>query len=407
MDPRRAWTLITQLPSARGSLDRVLLVGGASLAIVLACAGETAHVVGRIRPSRVADAGQGSAGAPASESSAGGGPPAGGAAGSPRGWPARCPGVTPRSDPVEACESTELYVDPVPVDMYLMVDTSSSMLAPCDEVATDASCTSRWEVLQQAVERFLDSVQEEDGDLWVGIQFFHYLRTDDCSSDKYSSPLVAMGPVAQVREEILAAIAAQVPEGKSPLLPALQGAIAHAKAHYQANPGRHTVVVLVTDGGMPSECGSLEEIVDAAWDGASTEPAIETYVLGLDNRFNLARIAEMGGTAAPYMVEDGAAPDDMLSRLASIADPPLACEYQFPPKDSEGYQPDKNRVQVLHTPFSGPTEEIPYVESLGFCEQGGWYYDDPRDPKQILTCPCTCSAFGAGKVEVRVGCAPQ
>ncbi|HEV8550643.1 MAG TPA: hypothetical protein VGQ57_16470, partial [Polyangiaceae bacterium] len=55
-------------------------------------------------------------------------------------------------------------------------------------------------------------------------------------------------------------------------------------------------------------------------------------------------------------------------------------------------------------------EEIPALPGPASCSEaknGGWYYDDPSAPTSILVCPCTCARFGAGRVDVRVGCKPR
>jgi hypothetical protein len=67
-------------------------------------------------------------------------------------------------------------------------------------------------------------------------------------------------------------------------------------------------------------------------------------------------------------------------------------------------------VQVVYTPPSGNAEEVPSISSLGACAKnatGGWYYDDPNQPSKITVCPCTCARFGAGRVDVRLGCKPR
>jgi len=50
------------------------------------------------------------------------------------------------------------------------------------------------------------------------------------------------------------------------------------------------------------------------------------------------------------------------------------------------------------------------VTTLGDCaeaENGGWYYDNASAPTRIYVCPCTCARFGAGRVDVRLGCEPR
>ena len=72
--------------------------------------------------------------------------------------------------------------------------------------------------------------------------------------------------------------------------------------------------------------------------------------------------------------------------------------------------PDTLNVQMVYSPVVGDVEEIPYVGLLGGCagsDYGGWYFDSAANPTSVRVCPCTCSRFGAGTLELVVGCAPS
>ena len=58
---------------------------------------------------------------------------------------------------------------------------------------------------------------------------------------------------------------------------------------------------------------------------------------------------------------------------------------------------------------TGDPITIGQVPSESHCapETGGWYYDDPLDPKQILFCPSTCEAIrmdADAEVQLLIGC---
>jgi hypothetical protein len=46
----------------------------------------------------------------------------------------------------------------------------------------------------------------------------------------------------------------------------------------------------------------------------------------------------------------------------------------------------------------------------GACASGGWYYDDPDEPSEMILCPDTCTEINAGTdpaVQLEVGCKTQ
>jgi hypothetical protein len=84
--------------------------------------------------------------------------------------------------------------------------------------------------------------------------------------------------------------------------------------------------------------------------------------------------------------------------LYDIPDPPPneTLDYE---KVNVKYQPDPNSM----------FQDIYYVPGgLADCgPNGGWYYDDPQAPTQILLCPATCDLVQAssdGQVQIELGC---
>jgi hypothetical protein len=96
---------------------------------------------------------------------------------------------------------------------------------------------------------------------------------------------------------------------------------------------------------------------------------------------------------------------DMATALVQSSQ--LSCEYDIPPPPgSQMLDPDA--VNVQYTPSGGTPVPILNVPGPGQCAmKGGWYYDDPVNPKKILVCPTTCATLKAdagGKVDVLFGC---
>lgn len=87
----------------------------------------------------------------------------------------------------------------------------------------------------------------------------------------------------------------------------------------------------------------------------------------------------------------------------------LACEWDIPAVPSNETL-DPNKVNVSYT-LDGKARDLKHVPAEADCAkaQDAWYYDDPKNPTQILVCPDVCDeiqAAGAGKqrIDVLVGC---
>ncbi len=92
-----------------------------------------------------------------------------------------------------------------------------------------------------------------------------------------------------------------------------------------------------------------------------------------------------------------------------VASSQVPCIYDIPPPDGGG-EIDFGKVNVEYTPDGGSTQEILYVASPADCgPNGGWYYDDPSMPAQILLCEATCNAVQSvdGEMKVKFGCATK
>jgi hypothetical protein len=97
---------------------------------------------------------------------------------------------------------------------------------------------------------------------------------------------------------------------------------------------------------------------------------------------------------------------DMATAVVSGSQ--VACVYDIP-TPSMG-EIDYGKVNVAFKPNpNAPEQPIYYVPGgAADCDAaGGWYYDDPNDPSQILLCPATCNAVQLGEggaITVKFGC---
>lgn len=307
----------------------------------------------------------------------------------------------------EACTGVGYEAEAVPVDLFIMMDRSQSMGYELPNGQT------RWEALKDAVQEFVSA--DSARDIGAGIGFFSLSgignESVDCSADNYAEPVVAIAPLGEIGDDLVSAIDETVPAGLTPTIPALKGAIQYAKSWAEDHPDRATIVVLVTDG-YPTQCGSApEEVSKVAKAGVEEAPYVRTYVIGVGDvaKFNLDAYARAGGTQKAFLADDDNVSEAFVDALLNITNSKLACEYQIPEVDAnQMINPDK--VQVVYTPAVGDPEEVPRVNGLADCAEaknGGWYYDNAKNPTKITVCPCTCSRFAAGNVSVRIGCRPR
>ncbi|HEX3774449.1 MAG TPA: vWA domain-containing protein [Polyangiaceae bacterium] len=308
-----------------------------------------------------------------------------------------------------ACTGVSTEAESVPVDMFIMMDRSQSM-----GFTLPNSTMTRWDALKAAVQSFVSDPSAAN--IGGGLGFFSASGggddTLDCNVANYAKPTVAIGPLSTTGSEMVSAIDQTPPAGLTPTIPALQGALQYAASWATAHVGRATIVVLVTDG-YPTQCGAApDQVAAAAQVGYSGTPSIKTYVIGVGDvaKFNLDNYAQAGGTVSAFLTDESDVSNTFLHALLNITDSKLACEYAIPAAPSADMQIDPNKVQIVYTPASGEPLEVPKVTSLDGCANspnGGWYYDNPAAPTKISVCPCTCTSFGAGRVDVRLGCAPR
>jgi hypothetical protein len=296
----------------------------------------------------------------------------------------------------------------VPVDIYVMMDRSVSMTE-----TLQGGTESRWNGVRTALQQFIED--QRAGGMGVGIQFFGQSsgRDDaiDCDVSRYATPRVGIGLLPGNGTALMTALQDTIPGGFTPTGPALAGAVQQAKTWAAHNAGRATFAVLVTDG-FPTQCEprSVGDIADIARQAAETEPRIHTYVIGLAGDLNLDQIARAGGTRSPFLISQGDVAGPFLEAMLNITQSSVTCEFKIPDPPSQEQQVDLSAVQVVYTPAAGQVEEIPRAAGIQDCANatnGGWYYDNPVTPTKISVCPCTCSRFAAGRVDVRLGCKPR
>ncbi|HEY1959312.1 MAG TPA: vWA domain-containing protein, partial [Polyangiaceae bacterium] len=235
----------------------------------------------------------------------------------------------------------------------------------------------------------------------ASLQFFP--QSNECSTNVYAAPQVSLRALPDATT-FSNAIAANSPNGGTPTVPALSGAVAYAQSIASSKPGDKVAIVLVTDG-EPNDCNSsVQGVANVA---ASVSATIPTFVIGIGNTGNLDAIAQAGGSGKATIVSTNSpqqTEQDFQTALNAIRGITLACEYQLPPPP-QGQTFDESKVNVVYTPANGGPQTLTYNQS---CSGGtGWHYDNPQNPKKIELCATSCSSAQAasGSISIVMGCA--
>jgi hypothetical protein len=343
-------------------------------------------------------------------------------------------------DPDAGCAGEATKAVLLPLDMFIMLDRSGSMLEPV------AGGGTKWDAIKAALQTFLTQPGLATSGIAVGIQYFgqpasmacpascngdadcglygpcttaHTCAscgnaTSSCFASDYAKADVDIAPLHNPQIiSLLTSIQAQSPETNTPTSAALQGALDYCSAWAQ-DPAHasHVVVNVFATDGEPSECVMDQSTIDGiAAAAANASPKILTFVIGVGSALTkLNGIAAAGGTKKAFLL-DTANPNvqsEFLAALNAIRGTALGCTYKIPQND--GGMTDLNKVNVQYTPGNGgASEEFPKYQDAAHCPAtgDGWYYDDNAHPTQILLCPSTCAKVGKdtmGEVSIVVGC---
>jgi hypothetical protein len=314
-------------------------------------------------------------------------------------------GSGPKTD--AACAQSTIEAKKTPLDMFIMLDQSGSMIILGQD---------RWTPVVNAIKQFVASAEMEG--VGVGLGYFGNhppgvppldpFATGSCDANDYARPDVPIDVLPNVRMPIEASLNAHsTPGGGTPTHPALSGSMQYATTWAVAHPDRKVIVVLATDG-EPQGCtgNDINTVSDVARQGAMANPAINTYVIGVGPSLqNLNRIAQAGGSNMAYLVDAGNTQQflDAMKQIRGIA---LGCDYAIPKPD--GKLPDFTKVNIYHTPSGGSEGVIYHVTGPNDCGKGGWYYerDGQNNPIGIKVCPDSCKQLvdGGGRIDIQVGC---
>jgi hypothetical protein len=322
------------------------------------------------------------------------------------------------------CSTLSADGQPTQVDLFFMVDITGSMNCPvpdggvrCDRPnGPPATGESRWTVVSAALKAFVADPQNQG--LGVGMRFFPD-PDNVCRASAYAMPTVDIGPLSMTSQPLTNAIDRQTPNGTTPTVPSLTGAIDQATSWAQKNPTHRVAVVFATDG-QPNGCGvstaaqeaaAIQQAAAVALMGALRTPSIPTYVLGVGPDLdNLNLIAANGGTKAAFLVDTSQnAAAQLSAALGTIrSTTALDCTYTIPAPPA-GKTFVKTEVNIEYTNGAGTVTKVGPTQENADCNTApGWQYS--ADGKQINLCGKTCSDVKAdkgGKIQVLFGCPTQ
>jgi hypothetical protein len=309
------------------------------------------------------------------------------------------------------CGGIASVADSIVPSVLVLLDRSASMSCAV------AGGGNRWIAVKTGIEAFVQNAPGRS----IGIEYFGADASDagtSCNPADYETPDVEVESRSDSSQPIIDSLSRHGPGGGTPTAAALVGAYNHIIAQRKTGPTAGVAVVLVTDG-EPDACGSAADVANAASVGNQT--GITTFVIGLvdpgdvctlnldpANQKDLDAIARAGGSRSAFMVHlTNGAGTQLVDALSAVqVTPPLQCQYWIPQSPSI----DPTKVDVEYTPSaSARSIALQYVAGEASCDkaQGGWYYDDPKNPSEIDICPANCSMVDApAKLNISFGCAP-
>ena len=336
---------------------------------------------------------------------------------------------------LEACADETYPGELVPLDLYVLLDKSSSM-----------SSSGKWGAVETALQTFVSS--PESAGIGVGLGLFpappssaipgacngadindpacglygpclpgfnvcggSFSPNDSCDPGDYATPALGIAELPTAQTSFVSTLTAANPDGDStPSQPAMEGATVYAKAWAEAHASHLTYIVFASDGD-PTNCStnSVQGTANAAQSAANANPPVKTFVIGVGTELtSLNQIAQAGGTSQAYLVDTGNNVTqqfiDALNEIRAMGQ----CLLQIPvPLVGT---PDYQRVNVVLVDPGNPSgnQTVKYVTVPANCDptDGGWYYDSPSNPHMIILCPETCGEVQTGNWDIKVllGC---
>lgn len=330
---------------------------------------------------------------------------------------------------IEGCAKGEATAELTPIYLVFIYDTSGSMgdmtyTDPVSGVVTQVqNRASRWDPMKEGMVSFFNAPASKN--VHASLAYFPAPGGFEttCKVSQYSSPSVPLTPLNSP-DPLIVSLNQREPQGGTPTLPALRGAVEYARELKQNSRDAHVAVILVTDGepaviptGASEEdpnCpagdslqNTVEGVAAVARAAYMGDPSIPIHVIGVgESLSSLETIAAAGGASLTLIgLDDPAqATATLRNRLEEIQVEGFSCDVAMPsPTSSEGLDPTKVNIDFVHG--DGTIEE--FSKSEGCVSSVGWDYDDDVHPTRVLLCSETCTAIQRdpdGRISTVFGC---
>ena len=336
----------------------------------------------------------------------------------------------------DACVDETAKADPLPLDIYFMLDASTSMSQPAGyNAAGDCNATppftpginSKWCKAVNAIAGYVSSPQANGNR--AAVQYFQHYTNHNCNGSGYDTPAVALGDLpgayAGHAQTLVTASPGGLnwayPHSSTPTEGALRGLASFTGSHQ--SPGRIIIGILVTDG-APTACNTTDSVLAGIAQTHFNNTGIHTFMVGMTGA-NFTKLEDWANytgslshddtndacgscsncTCHHYNVGNGD-PAVFIAALNQIQKAVLSCAFQVP-QPSQGVL-DPNAVKVeYYVGGQPPPQVLPRVDSAAQCAGPGWYYDNNTNPTKINLCPDSCTTVQADKaaeVKIRIAC---
>ena len=308
------------------------------------------------------------------------------------------PDLTPES----ACAEESQTAGLVPLNIYLLIDTSGSMNdSPPGPLPGLPNGPAKWKRVEAGVSAFI--ADPDAAGLRVAASHFPQgAANSSCEQGQYALPSIDFAPLdgdpapGDVHEQALVQwLSSLDPSGPTPMAGALAGTYQHTRAHLQSHPKEKGIVILVTDG-SPTTCpdNSIAHIAGLAAEQTTKSNPIRTFTIGIEGsqEAELKAIAFAGQGSAYFFGKSSNLAQDVLNTLKTITHQQLGCEFAIPDPQSGAIDPHK--VNVNFTDAAGKSSALYRVDGPEHCIAGAWYYamaSDGAAPTKVILCPQTCA----------------
>ncbi len=308
----------------------------------------------------------------------------------------------PDLSPDSACAIETRTAGPVPLNLYLLIDTSGSMSdSPPGPLPGLPNGPAKWKRVKAGVSAFI--ADPDTAGLRVAASHFPQgAAASSCEPGQYALPPIDFAPLSadpapgDVQEQALVQWFSTLdPSGPTPMAGALAGAYQHTRTRLQSHPKEKGIVILVTDG-SPTTCpdNSIAHIANLAAEQTTEPNPIRTFTIGIEGsqEAELKAIASAGQGSAYFFGKSSNLAQDLLNTLKTITHQQLGCEFAIPDPQSGAIDPHK--VNVNFTDAAGHTSTLYKVDGPEQCIAGAWYYATVPDsvaPTKVILCPQTCT----------------